>query len=912
MLLGRAPECQAVEDLLAAAREGRSGSLAVVGEVGIGKTALLDWAADRAGGMRVLRARGIESEAHVPFAGLFELLRPALDWIDRIPAPQAEPLAGALALRPARGGERFAIGAATLSLLAAYAEDEPVAVFVDDAHWLDGSSADALLFAVRRLVADPIAIVMGVRDGLPSLLDSSDIPRLRLEGLDAASTAELLAREAGESLRDGVAARAHRSTGGNPLALVELAHDPSALDDTPLDSPLPVGVRIAREFLRRYGALPEDTRTCLLVAAASDRGDMPTIARAAASLGVEVSALEPAEAAGLVRLGAGTVDFTHPLVRAAIYGHAQPDKRRATHRALASALPDMDLDRRAWHLDLGSVGPDQATSSALEQAGIRARDRSAYAVAVSAFERAARLTVDDGRRAQLLFEAADAAWVAALAQRTVELLDEASDLAPDDALRARIDNLRGDVAVRRGRVMEGHAILLRAAERASDDPERAVIMLAEAAEACFFAGDAREMVKTAERALARVPPDAQMRTRFFAALAHGEALIFSGEDAERGAALIRDAVHGMSWSDDWIDEPRLLAWAAMAPAWLREGDVGHRLVDRAVASARDRATIGALPLLLAHVAIGYVAADDWSAGRATYDEAMRLAREAGQRTELAGCLARRAWLEARQGKEDEARAHVAEARALAAELNLGLVELWALQALGDLELGLGRPAAAVEHFEELERHLEAHGIGDVDVSPAPELVDAYLRLGRRDDAVAAATSLTERARAKGQPWALARAARANGLVADDPIFVEPFEEALRLHEQTPDLFETGRTRLAYGSRLRRARQRVRARAELRAAIEAFDRLGATPWLDLAAAELAATGETARRRDPSTRDELTPQELQICLLLAEGKTTREAAAALFLSPKTIEYHLRNAYRKLGISSREELAVAVGRS
>jgi DNA-binding CsgD family transcriptional regulator len=419
------------------------------------------------------------------------------------------------------------------------------------------------------------------------------------------------------------------------------------------------------------------------------------------------------------------------------------------------------------------------------------------------------------------------------------------------------------------------------------------------------------MVKTGERALAQLPPDAHTRTRFFASVACGEGLIFSGEDAERGADLIRVAVDGMPWSDDWIDEPRLLAWAAMAPLWLREGDVGRALLDRAVASAREHATIGALPLLLSHVAIGHVAADDWSAGRATYDEAMRLARETGQRTELAGCLARRAWLEARQGKEEEARAHAAEARALAAELQLGLVELWALQALGDLELGFGRPALGVERLEELDRHLETHGIGDVDVSPAPELVDAYLRLGRRDDAVAAAASFAERARAKGQPWALARAARANGLVAGDPGFVEPFEEALRLHELTPDLFEMGRTRLAYGSRLRRARQRVRARAELREAIEAFDRLGATPWLELAASELAATGETARRRDPSTRDELTPQELQICLLLAEGNTTREAAAALFLSPKTIEYHLRNAYRKLGISSREELALAVRR-
>src|SRR3954447_2802841 len=237
MLLGRGRECQALDELLTAAREGRSGSLAVVGEVGIGKTALLDWAEERTDGMRVLRARGIESEAQVPFAGLFELLRPALGWMDRIPEPQAEPLAGALPLRPARAGDRFAVGAATLRLLAAYAEEEPVAVLVDDAQWLDGSSADALLFAVLRLVADPIAIGMCVREGLPSLVDASDVPRLRLGGLDSAATGELLARAAGEPLLDGMAARAHRATGGNPLALVELAHDVAVLDDTPLDAP---------------------------------------------------------------------------------------------------------------------------------------------------------------------------------------------------------------------------------------------------------------------------------------------------------------------------------------------------------------------------------------------------------------------------------------------------------------------------------------------------------------------------------------------------------------------------------------------------------------------------------------------------------------------------------------------------
>ena len=315
-----------------------------------------------------------------------------------------------------------------------------------------------------------------------------------------------------------------------------------------------------------------------------------------------------------------------------------------------------------------------------------------------------------------------------------------------------------------------------------------------------------------------------------------------------------------------------------------------------------------MPYLLHLLARDQATTDQWAAAQASYDEAIRLGRETGQRVEVAAALAGLAWLEARQGREAACREHAAEATKQCDELGVGLYGVWAIQALGDLELGLGDPAAAIEQYQAQADALRARGIADVDLSPAPELVDALLRLGHEDDAAKVAVVFVKQATAKGQPWALARAARCRGLLADAAELESCFEEALRLHGRTSDDFETARTRLAYGARLRRARKRVRARQQLRAAVEIFERLGAKPWVDQAHAELEATGETARRRDASTLDQLTPQELRVARLLAEGKTTRETAAAIFVSPKTVEYHLGHVYAKLGIHSREELVAA----
>ncbi len=901
MLLGREEEQREIELAFTRARSGASATLALIGEPGIGKTALLDHAAEQAGGMRLLRARGVESEAQIPFASLLELLRPALPMLARLPATQAGALESALALRPGHAQEHFAVGAATLSLLAAYADEGPVAVLIDDAHWLDASSAQALLFAFRRLLADQIAVVISIREGAGSLFDTADLPTLRIGGLTSAASAQLL-----PWVTPDVARRLRDATAGNPLAMLELAPDADDLALAPVGAPVLLSARISGAFLRRLDVLDDEARRALVLAATSDDGDLAILERAASRTGIDLSRLTVAEGAGLIVLRAGSVDFRHPLARSAIYANAPAEGRRLAHRALADALPDRDVDRRAWHLAAAAVGTDVQASAALEQAGSRGRERSAYATAASAFERAGRLAADSERRARLLLAAAESGWLAGFADKATTLLSEARSSTDDPARMVEIDQLAGRIAIRRGPVMRGHAILTAAAERA--DPELAVAMLAEAASACFVAGDPAEMLAVAERAHAMLPANATARARFLAGTATGMARILGG-DAASGATAIRQAIALAESSEALREDLQVLPWLVLATNFAREARTGRSLLDQALLAARGRAAVGALPFVLNLIARDQATSDRWAVAEATYEEAIELARESDQRVELAFGLAGLAWLRAHRGQERECRAGAAAALSLSAELGTRLYEVWATAALGELELGLGDAAAAAEQFDRQLRLLRELGITDVDLSPAPELVEVHLRMGRIDQAREAAAEFIAAADAKGQPWSRARARRCAGLLADETEFSRRFEEALSEHVLTPDAFEQARTQLAYGERLRRARNRVLARRHLRLAVESFERLDARPWADRARVELAATGETVRRRDPSTIDELTPQELQIGLLLAGGKTTREAAAALFISPKTVEYHLHHVYQKLDIHSRAELARAL---
>jgi DNA-binding CsgD family transcriptional regulator len=376
-----------------------------------------------------------------------------------------------------------------------------------------------------------------------------------------------------------------------------------------------------------------------------------------------------------------------------------------------------------------------------------------------------------------------------------------------------------------------------------------------------------------------------------------------GGNAADGSKAIQEAVALAGGSPELCDDLQLVPWLAIAPIFLREAGTGRMLLDRALEVARERSAVGALPLVLDLIALDHATTDRWALAEATYLEAIGLARETGQQTDLVFGLSGLARLQARRGRATECRANVAEALALCDGLGTRLHEVWAVEALGMLELGLGQPESAIEHLTRQQRLIERLRITDPDLSPA--LIDAYCRLGRTNEARALADEFSAAAEAKGQSWSIARARRGQGLVASDSQFAGNFEWALAQHADTPDVFEEARTQLVYGERLRRARNRKLAREQLHAALETFELLDARLWTDRTRAELAASGETLRRRDPSTIDELTPQELQIATLLASGKTTREAAAAMFLSPKTIEYHLRHVYLKLGIHSREEL-------
>ncbi|MFZ0043533.1 MAG: AAA family ATPase [Solirubrobacteraceae bacterium] len=901
MLLGREHERRGIERALAQARAGISSTLALIGEPGIGKTSLLEWAQERANGMQILRVRGVQSEAEIPFGSLLELLTPALDALRRIPPSRAAALETALALRPGKAEERFAVGAATLSLLAAHAEDHPVLVMVDDAQWLDGSSAQALLFAFRRLVADPVAVLITVREGEPSFLDGADLPTSRLSGLTGDQARTLLPELSNEQAR-----RLHHATAGNPLALLELAGDAPERAMAPADAPVLVSARIARAFLRRADGLSARARAALLLAAISDTGELAMLGRAAASLGVDLTALTEAETSGLVTIRGGVVAFMHPLARAAVYADAPADQRRAVHRALAAVLPDRDIDRRAWHLAAAAVGADASASAALEHAGQRAWDRSAYATASTAFQRAATLSETEARRASLTRQAAQSAWLGGLADRAAALVQDARPWTESATEVVKLDALEGIIAAQRGPIMRGHEILVAAAGEATGD--RAVEMLAEAANACFYAGQPALMLEAARRARRALPEDPSIRSRFLAEVADGMARVL-GDDAAAGAAAMRAAVALAERTPELRDDPGLASWLALPAIFLRETGEGRDLLDEALAATRARTALGVLPFILNLIARDQATTERWAVAEATYREAIALARESGQRTQLTFGLSGLAWLQARRGREQDCRTCAAEALQLCRQVGTRLLEIWATAALGELELGLGNAAQAIGIFDSQRTLLLELGISDPDLSPAPDLVEAYLRVGRRAEAMSTTASFEAAARAKRQPWGLARALRCAAMIAPEAESSSLFEQALVQHERTPDVFETARTRLAYGERLRRDRSRVRAREELRAAAAAFERVGATPCLERALTELAATGETMRRRDPALRDELTPQELQIAQLLADGKTTRETAAAIFLSPKTVEYHLRHVYQKLSINSREQLAPAI---
>jgi DNA-binding CsgD family transcriptional regulator len=889
--------------LVDGARAGRSGVLVVRGQAGVGKSALLADAVERAAGMRVLQARGIESESELAFAALHQLLRPVMGWIGRLPPPQAAALRVAFGLQEGVGADRFLVSVAVLSLLAEAAEDRPVLAVVDDAHWLDGASANALAFAARRLEAEPVALLLAAREEESGRLEGfGGLSELKLGGLDPAAAGALLAERTGPTVAPAVRDRLVEQTGGNPLALMEL---PSILTpgqlagDEPLPVPLPLTEAVEKTFLQRARRLPTETQTLLLVAAAEETGWLATSLAAARTLGVGAPALDAAEQAGLVRVRGDKVDFRHPLVRTAVYQGATTAQRQRAHRALAQVLDAAaDADRRAWHRAAAAVTPDEAVVDELDRAAERARARGGFSAACAALERAARLTAEPEPRAKRLAAAADNAWSAGQLRQAAELLGVARSLTADPLLRADVDRLRGWIEFTAGSTLTARQLLLQAAgDVAPIDAQRALDMLVAAAEAAWVTSDHDAGAEVA-RLAGRLPPGDDPRTRFFTTLLAGFMLLFQ---ADRPAAVgaLREAVQ----LAEALGETDLLGHADHAAVAIGDDAAAYRLNTQVVASARATGAVGVVVFALQRLAFAELLTGRWSAGAASAAEALRLARETGQPELCAVSLAWLTVLAALRGEEEQLGSLVAETEAVAATQPLGVHESHVHDAVrwarGIQEAAAGQPASALAWFESMSHPVVAGSAAGLD------RVEAAIRADRPHMALEWLQPVQRLAQAD-VPWALARVAHCRALLADDGMAEQHFQQALGHHQRAQRPFERARTELAYGEFLRRARRRVDARAHLAAALQTFEQLGAGPWAERARLELRASGQTARRRDPSTALALTPQELQVARFVAQGLPTREVAAQLFLSPRTIDFHLRNVFAKLGIRSRTELA------
>jgi DNA-binding NarL/FixJ family response regulator len=906
VLIGREVELERIGRALEIARSGGSDVLALRGEPGIGKTALIAFATESADGMTVLRVRGLEAESELPFAGLTELLEPAIELRSRLPAAQAAALAGALSLEPAPPQARLAIGAAVLGLLGLAAEDRPVLCVVDDLQWLDQPSLEALRFAARRLGAEGVVVLLAMRPAADELVPGADVLDLAPLGTD---DARALLRA---SMPEAVVRRVLETAGGNPLALLEI---PAGLSRdelegrAPIEGPVPPGATFERVLARRLEALPDSTRQALVVAAAAEMRSGDVVVRALTAAGLDLTALEPAEAAGIVALAPGEVAFRHPLLRSTAYHGVTVVERRAAHRAVAAALAEDD-PQRAWQLAAATALPRENVAAALERAALAARARTGFAPAAHAHLRAAELSPDPVQRARRLVEAARDLLPAGHPDVGLARLEQAervlaiatgSDVA---AVAAELRTLRAQLALRTGRVAEARDLFRAQARRleAGDAPTAAMLLLLSSLGA-MAVRDHRGWLADAERALA---------------LANGNELLTALAELSAGAArmTLPDVAAGRRLLEEGERRlggdlamalslaPEIVALAAHGWLWIEEYERGVEMLDRLVAAGRESASVGALPYPLAARAQGNLMLGRFPRALADAEEAVALAEQTGQDPALVIALGMLATVLAWHGDEEAAVAAADRAIELGERRRVPVPAIYARYALGMLAVAADRHEQAIERLE-IVRAEALPG----NVMWAPHLVDAYVRAGRLTDA----TELVELYARNVSQRRIAPAvlARLRGLVAADGA-APHFREALELHAAGPAPFELARTQLAYGGWLAAAGRRDEAREPLRAALAGFEQVEARPFADRARRELRAAGAAARSAPARAAEELTPHELRVAQLVAQGLTNREAAAALFVSAKTIEHHLRNVFRKLGVRRRTELArVMAGR-
>ncbi|WP_326638364.1 AAA family ATPase [Nonomuraea fuscirosea] len=902
MLFGRSAEIAAIDDLLGRARGGAGGALVLRGDAGVGKTALLDLAATRTGSMRVLRATGAEPESDLAFATLHQLLRPvtipAGGLLDALPEPQREAVRGALGLAGAASGDRFLLAAGVLSLLAEASVPDGLVCVVDDFQWVDRASADALLFAARRLSTERIAMLLSVRGALPV----KGLPSLTLGGLPpdaatalmnaditSATTRSGASAGAGVGVEAGVVRELVRLTGGNPLALREIVRllSPAQLAGRePLPDPLPGGAQL---FGEQVAALSPQARQVALLAAVE--GDLDLVLRAAATLtpspGVTASprtdagraALHELEAAGLVSVSGAGVRFRHPLIRSAVHEAAAPADRRAVHAVLGGLC---EGDRRAWHLAAAALGQDEEVAAALAATAARARERGGYGDAATALVRAAELTPDPVSRAARLKDAAVAAWLGGRPGQAESLLAEARERAGSDPVTAaEIDQLRGRFELNSGSAAEAVRIL---------SAGESLSMLADAMEAASYVGDTEAMIRFGGRAAAH--PEGFLRDVLV-----GIGLMLSGEGADGGGHGLLVRALGRVGE---LTEAAEFLWATAAASQLGEADLSAELAGRAGRVARVSGMAGQLPVVLEFVATGERISGRLAESQAISEEGLELAREAGYGNTVAAHLANLAVLAALRGEEETCGRLAREALAIAVPHRVGLRVGVAAYALAMLELGLGRFAAAHDRFTAMAQAGPGAGHPAVVWRSAPDRIEAAVGAGDTRAARAALEVYGRRSAHARTDESRALLARCHALVEDD---AGGFEEALRLHANP---FEAARTGLLLGERLRRAYRPGEARPRLRAAMETFEAAGARPWARRAQGELRAAGESAEPAPGPLLDALTPQELRIAGLVADGLSSKEIAARLFLSPRTVEYHLYKIYPKLGITTRTELA------
>jgi DNA-binding CsgD family transcriptional regulator len=894
-LRGRDAERAALDRLLDAARSGESGALVVRGEPGIGKTALLDYAIDSAPDLRLLRAVGVQSEIELAFAGLHQLCAPLLDRLDRLPDPQQQALRVAFGISAGEAPDRFVVGLAALSLLSDAADEQPLFCAVDDAQWLDEESALTLAFVARRLFAESVAIVFVTRERSEVL---RGLPELVLDGLDADHARSLLASGLPGLVDDQIRDRIVAETRGNPLALLELPHGLSAVElaggfGVPDD--LALTDRIEQSFLRRLESLRGETRRLLLAAAAEPVGDVTVLWRAAKRLKLSPEAAEPAQTAGLIELG-GRVRFRHPLVRSATYRAATLPERRQVHQALADATdPAADPDRRAWHLAQAAGGPDEDVAGELERSADRARARGGVAAMAAFLERATELTPDPARRGTRALAAAQAKLEAGALDAAQALLATA-ELTPLDELQlARLQRLRAQIAFAR-RGSDAPALLLAAAERLVPlDPGMARETCLEALAARIFSGTlvgGRDVLQIVRAAPPASPPPAPVDL-----LLDGLATR-AAEGYAAGAAPLREALDAFRQGDD--GDPRNERWlwlACRVAADLWEHEAWEELASSGVRRSRESGALGVLPMVASYCAGVHVHAGEYAQASELLEEASAVT-EATHTTPL---VQAKQMVAAYRGDEATALELIKAGRRSATARGQGIALSMIECANAILLNGLGRYDEALAPAQRACAHdeLSLYGLALV------ELVEAAARSDNPSIAAAALERLSERTRASGTDWALGLEARSRALVTEAPAAGDLHEEALERLGRGRLAPHLARAQLVYGEWLRREKRRLEARAQLRAAHDTFTRIGAKAFAERARRELQATGETARKRSAATSDDLTPQEAQIARLARDGLSNPEIGAQLFISPRTVQYHLHKVFAKLDITSRNQL-------